>query len=150
MAEPEPNSDMPDLDELLQQEEELTREGVYIGKDDPDPEPGPQPQNRETAEAMAQIVYVSFTLLAKVRGPHWAIEEDDARDAGIAYGAVVDKYFPDIEIGPELAALMITAGLFGPRIAVDRATAAAAEAESEPDLDTPEETQTETPDAGAE
>jgi hypothetical protein len=72
---------------------------------------------------------VTFNLLAKMRGDHWALDADSANEAGEAYAAVILKYFPNIQSGPEITALLITAALIAPRIMVDKAISAQREAE---------------------
>lgn len=73
---------------------------------------------------------VTFGLLAKMRGDHWKLDADSANEAGAAYAAVLLKYFPNIQSGPEITAILITAALIAPRVMIDKAQAAQREAEA--------------------
>jgi len=75
-----------------------------------------------TAEIVAQLLGVTFGLIATKAGEHWALSEDEANVAGEAYGAVIDKYFPDAGqyMGVEVTALLITGGLIMPRLIMSK------------------------------
>lgn len=89
----------------------------------------------ETAEAITAILHISFELIAARKGAHWKMSLDEATEAGKAYGAVIDKYYPDTMIGVEVTAITVTAMVLIPRMAIDRQLAAqSAAAENAADL----------------
>ena len=102
-------------------------EQEYIPKDEP--AEGPQ-KPTETAEIIAPILQITFGVVAARRGAHWALTNEEAVELGRAYGAVLDKYFPDAadKFGVELTAVMVTLAAFGPRIIEDKRKAAEEEA----------------------
>lgn len=71
-----------------------------------------------TGEVVASLLSVTFALIATKKGEHWNLAPDEAETAGDAYGAVIDKYFPDSigNMGVEITALMVTAMLVTPRM----------------------------------
>lgn len=92
--------------------------------------PGNQPATDQattvdipTGKICGDLLDVTFNgLIAPKRGEHWKLTREESLALGDAYGAVIDKYFPDISGGPEVVALMLTAAMIGPRIAVDMAS----------------------------
>lgn len=69
-----------------------------------------------------QVVKSMLTPMFTVMLPGWRVTEEEIEALSIAYGAVLDKYFPDgIPFGIELSAVMITIVVFGPRIRAMRA-----------------------------
>lgn len=99
--------------------EDATR-GEYIpGSGAPEAEP----QGPSTGEMVAGVLAITFGLVAARRGAHWNLSAAEAQQAGEAYGAVLDKYFPDMKAGPEVAAVAVTAMIVLPRLAADRAAA---------------------------
>ncbi|HWO42143.1 MAG TPA: hypothetical protein VNO43_10105 [Candidatus Eisenbacteria bacterium] len=73
-----------------------------------DSEPG---AGVSTADVLTQLLKPTFRLLA----PNWEVTDDECAMLGSAYGAVVDKYFPDLDLGVELTAALVTLAVFGPR-----------------------------------
>lgn len=79
------------------------------------------PQNQQQLAGMLSgVLFVTFGLLAKKRGGHWLIDESAADEAGVAYAAVITKYFPDFSGGPEVVAIGVTLALVGPRVMQDK------------------------------
>lgn len=64
------------------------------------------------AELLTALLRPTFDIMA----PNWQVSDMECAMLGAAYGAVLDKYFPDLEIGVELAAVLATAAVFGPRM----------------------------------
>lgn len=64
-----------------------------------------------TAKVLTELLKPTFRLLA----PNWEVTDDECAMLGAAYGAVVDKYFPDLDLGVELTAALVTLAVFGPR-----------------------------------
>lgn len=84
-----------------------------------EPEPGPEDMSLG-GEELAFIFSVGFDLLAARRGDHWKLKFDEAEKLGFATDKVLEKYFPDIQTGPEVT-LLLTAGMFvAPRLMIDR------------------------------
>lgn len=81
--------------------------------------------DQAVAGMIAGALVVTFGLLAKQRGSHWAVDADTAQEVGTAYAIVIQKYFPAFSGGPEFAAVMITVALIAPRVLMDKAAAAA-------------------------
>ncbi len=98
--------------------------GEYIpGSDGPGPEQQQGPQH-STADVLAPVLQITFGLIASRRGQHWALSDGEAKEAAEAYGTVIDKYFPDVNTGPELTAVIVTLAIVGPRLGQDRVVAA--------------------------
>jgi len=94
----------------------------------PEPEPSPAGPSPETLagceQALTLTVRVGMALIARVRGPHWAVEEDEARAVAQAWTQALAPYLDRVgRAMPWLAAIVITAGVVLPRIAQDRALA---------------------------
>lgn len=77
---------------------------------------GEQPAGSRFGDLIATVLFPTFTMLA----PNWKITRDECVLLGETYGALADKYFPDLDLGIELAALFATAAVFGPRAGVPR------------------------------
>lgn len=92
-------------------------EGEFIPGQEPEPEPE---QQHSTAEVLAPLLQITFGIVASRRGPHWALSDGEAKEAGEAYGAVMDKYFPEVSMGPEVTAVMVTLAIVGPRVMQDK------------------------------
>lgn len=119
-AEPAHRTD--DLDALLR------RDGYYAPPGSTDPTPAQaggagEGVRVDTAEACSTLLLITFELIAARKGAHWKMDEAEAREAGKAYGALLDKYYPDMQLGPEAAAVTVTAMIFLPRVAMDKALA---------------------------
>lgn len=81
------------------------------------------------ADAMSQddingmlsgLFFLTFNqVIAPRRGKHWSMTEAECVALGDAYGALIEKYFPDLRAGPEVAAVMVSITVFGPRVAQD-------------------------------
>ena len=76
---------------------------------------------REAAEnraALAGLLSITFNdAIAPRLGAHWALTESQAKSLGDAYATVLDKYFPNWSTGPEVAAIVVSFAVFGPRAA---------------------------------
>lgn len=83
-------------------------------------EPEAPPPTISTGEAMALLVKVICSVVASRRGAHWKLKNDEATAVGEAYGAVLDTWIPIERMGPTVTAVMVSAVVFGPRVAVDR------------------------------
>ena len=65
-----------------------------------------------TGDVLTALLRPTFDILA----PAWAVSDVECAMLGHAYGDVLDKYFPEFDWGVELAALLATAAVFGPRM----------------------------------
>lgn len=81
------------------------------------PEPKQQP-DIPTDQLLRMLLAPLFGLLA----PAWGVTQQEIGQLAEAYGAVVDKYFPNglTAFGPELAAGMVTIAVIGPRMGKPR------------------------------
>lgn len=72
-----------------------------------------QPPSNEptTAEVLAALLIPTFKFMA----PAWEVSDGECALLGDAYGAVLDKYLPDLNVGVELSAALATLAVFGPR-----------------------------------
>lgn len=86
-------------------EGEVIRETPGAGEEEAAPGPS-------TGQVIAMILRPMFDILA----PAWNVTDMECGMLGETYGAVIDKYFPDLDLGPELAAVVTTAIVFGPRM----------------------------------
>jgi len=72
-----------------------------------------------SAELLQPLLTIGFSLLA----PNWQIQQEEIEQLSEAYGALVDKYFPDTGLdrfGPEISAVMVTAMIVMPRAKIPR------------------------------
>lgn len=77
----------------------------------------PTPPSAETAAMCTTLLGVTFNhALAPRLGDHWKLADDECSALGAAYGAVLDKYFPNLRAGPEVAAIVVTLAVLGPRV----------------------------------
>ena len=84
------------------------------------PDQEQRPEDVPTGEIIASFMEITFNgLIAPRRGLHWEMKRDECQAVGNAYGAVIDKYFPDLNVGVEFTAIIVTISVFGPRVAAD-------------------------------
>lgn len=111
--------------------ESSASEGEYIPGAD-DAASGPMPNgNEEMAIAVGMMVQIGTTFLAARLGPHWEATEEEAGAMGKAYADAIDHYFPDTEMGPGTAAVLVTGMYALPRLAIQKAKAKEAEEKAE-------------------
>lgn len=79
------------------------------------------------AGAIAGGLAITFSLLERRRGDHWKLTAAESMEAGEAYADVIEKHFPGVGGGVEVTAILITAGLIGPRLLIDKMQATEAE-----------------------
>ena len=101
----------------------------HTSKDSGDyvPDPGelmpkaePEQPEMSTAELCQMVVGVLFAIVANRRGEHWNLSPEETEKLGNAAGAVVDKYAPDLDTGPEAALVMVGVMIAAPRLAMDK------------------------------
>lgn len=81
---------------------------------------GSWPFDAVIAENAMIFIGVGFSVAAKKRGPHWAVEQDDARRLGVAIAQVVHRYMPDFDnVGPVGNLCIVGATMIGPRLMLD-------------------------------
>jgi hypothetical protein len=63
-------------------------------------------------------------LAARV-APAWKLSRDELQSLADSWADVLDKWFPDLEIGVELSAALVTFAILGPRWSTPRVLAPA-------------------------
>lgn len=88
-------------------------EGEFIAAGEAAAAPGAEPEKPEvtTGQLLTSLLVPTFGILA----PNWRVTNEECALLGESYGAVVDKYLPDLDLGVELAAALATFAVFGPR-----------------------------------
>lgn len=66
------------------------------------------------------LVAVCGSMLAGARGRHWQPSPEESEAIGSALDAVLDKYLPNFETGPEFALISAVAIYTVPRLMKDR------------------------------
>lgn len=79
----------------------------------PGQEPEPQPEQPDIPTD--KIVLMIISPLCDIFAPGWKITEKEKGMLAAAYAPVIDKYFPDLDLGPEIGAIAVTAMIFGAR-----------------------------------
>ena len=84
---------------------------------EPEPEPGEADAERDGPSG-AELVAPIVELVSAVAVPNWRLKAPEKRALTEAYGALIDKYFPDGpgQWGPEINAIMLTAAIVTPRL----------------------------------
>ncbi|TXR52059.1 hypothetical protein [Reinekea thalattae] len=81
---------------------------------------GPLPFDPVIAELSTKFSGIGFGIAANKRGPHWALNDDDSRQLGVAIAQVIYKYMPDMEnLGPVGNLTVVSAMIVGPRFMLD-------------------------------
>lgn len=62
-------------------------------------------------QVLAKMLFMLFSTVA----PAWQVQEHECEMLGGAYADVLNKYFPNLELGVELTAVAATLIVFGPR-----------------------------------
>jgi len=77
-----------------------------------DDAPAPAP-NIPTTELLKPVIGLVCASIA----PAWGVSPEEQETLCDAYAGVIDKYFPDgVPMGPEVAALLVTASVVMPRL----------------------------------
>lgn len=76
------------------------------------------PERAEVEGLMIAVLTPAFAILA----PNWQVQPPEVRELAQAYTPVMMKYFPDGigEVGPELAAVLVTLTVLGGRLGTPR------------------------------
>lgn len=88
--------------------------------DAPPPAPGEAPAPEPPKMPTDQVCEFVLTPLFGILCPNWNLQQSEIRHLSEAYAAVIDKYFPDLDFGPELGALVVTVAILGPRMKTPR------------------------------
>lgn len=75
----------------------------------------PSEDSIKTAELCGGAWSMVMGLIASRAGDHWALSEAEAQELGNTTGAMLDKYFPNFEGGPEMMFLGAMGVVFLPR-----------------------------------
>ncbi len=123
----EPTKPKSDLPPDLQAEADalLAETSVPSDQDIAPGQPAPADNDMPTGDLVGELLNLTVNgVVAPMRGSHWNMTEQECRSLGNAYGAVLDKYFPNLSMGAEVTALVVTVTVVGPRIAKDMEIAA--------------------------
>lgn len=71
-----------------------------------------QPPQVETAQILGALLQPLFAIAA----PGWGMQPNECQALADAWAPVVDKYFPDLQLGVELNAALVTLAVLGPRL----------------------------------
>lgn len=99
---------------------------------------GSQRGGGESGAILGVLVMSVCSIVAARRGDHWNLKPDEAEQIGMAAGAVLDKYMPNVEAGPEFTLVMVCLTVFGPRAMMEAQLQQSGEGESGKDGDKPE------------
>lgn len=84
----------------------------------PAPAVDPVKEAAENRAFLSSILGVTFNqALAPRLGEHWKLADGECSSLADAYATVLEKYFPNWRSGPELAAIVVSFAVFGPRVA---------------------------------
>lgn len=102
------------------------------------PAPADDRSKVDTGQVMTELLHITFNgLVAPKRGDHWKMSHDESKALGYAYAAVIDKYFPNLDLGVELTAIVVTVTVIGPRLGRDQELAQSKRPASTAGDDTP-------------
>lgn len=93
----------------------------------------PDPQTVEACQTAAVVV---CEILASRRGAHWRLKEDEAQALADPAARCVEKYLPDVAVGPELSLAMALGGIALPRLMADRQAEQERQAQAERESET--------------
>ncbi|WP_351001075.1 hypothetical protein [Shewanella sp. TB7-MNA-CIBAN-0143] len=77
---------------------------------------------QSAAMSGSELVFPVVSLACAVLAPSWNISDQEQAALADCYGALLDKYFPDVAEsgGVEFSALIITAAILTPRLGTPR------------------------------
>lgn len=104
-----------ELDDL----EDEAKAGDYIHKGEPIGQRDEKPRV-EVGEMLTGVVMVAFNIISARRGDHWRLREVEAAELGGALGDVVNKYYPEVSLGPLPVLGGVAAAIVVPRLMVDK------------------------------
>lgn len=108
-----------DLNALIDGEFVPSEQDLAAGQD------SPKVTEVSTGELCTGCFQLAFSVMASRKGEHWALKQEEAEALGNSFGAVLDKYWPGLDLGPEVALLGAAAMVMMPRIAEDKKQEAA-------------------------
>jgi len=83
-------------------------------------EPAPEPKIELTAEQLLPLVSAPFTILARIRGPHWELTQEEATMLANAAVPVANKYMDKFKYWEEAALALVVLAIVAPRLEADR------------------------------
>jgi len=101
------------------EQEQETLTGVHIAAADEQEQPRPAEPlnyNPEIYQACLTLIREGTTLLV----PGWEIQDSECDALAMIYAKVINKYWPNLDIGVDLAAIVLTIAIFSPRIHLPR------------------------------
>jgi hypothetical protein len=93
-------------------------------------EPAPEPKIELTAEQLLPLVSAPFTILARIRGPHWELTPDEATMLANAAVPVANKYMDRFKYWEETALAIVVLAIVAPRLEAERKGQQPAESKS--------------------
>lgn len=101
-----------EFDDLLKEAFEV--DGGEVNENGVIEAPVDESEQVSTEEVLFPIVCMAFDVMV----PHWKVKEKEKKALSEAYGALLDKYFPNSTeyLGVEITALMVTGMICMPRI----------------------------------
>lgn len=105
-------------DQLREKAAAIDGEFIAAGAGEGAGEETAAPAGPSTGAVLTALLRPTFDMLA----PAWDVSDEECKMLGEAYGVVIDKYFPNFDLGPELAAVFVTFAVFGPRMRKPRHT----------------------------
>lgn len=114
--------------------------GIDDGAQHPDAGTTPQAQGQTresepgvqmTAAILKGAAQLVCSIIAKKRGDHWLLPDDQAGEFGMSCAMVIDKYAPNFAAGPEMRLGVACLVIFGGRLMADSAIAKEQEVKAE-------------------
>ncbi len=126
-----PTEPMPVLPGPQPEPEEAAPKKRRKRKQKPEPEAPPEGVSERDLEscqeALSKTFLIASKVVAKKRGPHWEVSEEEAESLGQVWTAALAPYLPKIGAAvPWATALVVTGVMVMPRIEKDRELTAGA------------------------
>lgn len=95
-------------------------EGVLVEDFEPGPDDVSGADEKGLELETSQVLLMVIGPLADILAPAWGITETEKKTLAEAYAPVIDKYWPDLAVWPEVTAIAVTGIVFAPRIGKPR------------------------------
>lgn len=102
-------------------------QGEYIpGNEKPGQAGGDYPYDGEVKGLIEIILGLGGDMVAARAGDHWRFQPEETDQLSTVYAQLAHKYFPDLSLGLESTAVIVTAMVVGPKFIAHAAAAQAA------------------------
>ena len=108
--------ELPEVDPAAELESLSVPAGDFEPGADDVVSPEPEPPEVPTDKMLLMAISPMFDIFA----PSWEVSNTEKEQLCAAYAQVIDKYFPDFDMGCELNAIIITGMIFATRIGKPR------------------------------